>query len=659
VIYSKRSKELSPIARSVTVLAMLGTSCCIFLAILEIIIVFLYHSDSTVSLWDVDLNVIFTPVFLYGLIAFILSLISGFLLGVLLGFFHKRLAELKIIIYAYALLTFLPVTILSIYLWKTRILPEMPFFTAKVILDLSLILLAYLSLFLTVRGAIFFVDKNKTTIATRLIIPAILLITGLALKGGWFKSFGREDTGSTFTQEGSPMNVLLVTMDTQRADYLGCYGDKITRTPNIDALASESAVFMEAYSQIPITLPSHLSIFTSTYPAVHGVRSNTKPRKMPGRLNTMAEIFKDHGYRTGAVVSAYILSSLYETARGFDTYDDKFENKEFYRLMRVKPKLTIARAIEIVGIKPDKHYERKANKTTSRAIGWLDELRDNIPFFLWVHYYDPHCYYNPPSPWDTLYFENTKNIDEIEDVLAKARTYFPKQTIQTELSDKELQVVDALYRGEVSFMDFHFGKLVSHLERKGFLDNTLIVLTADHGETIGEHNTLGHSMWLYRPIIHIPLLIYHPGSVPSIIVEKETVQSIDIMPTILDILNIPIPEQVQGRSLVPLFSGKSQETATAYFETLCASRVERRSVGVRFGPWKYIYHPWGDIELLFHLEDDPMEVNNLIAVETNLAEKMRKKAESYLAQGESAEYGEEIEQLPEHTDALRALGYIR
>jgi arylsulfatase A-like enzyme/Tfp pilus assembly protein PilF len=362
----------------------------------------------------------------------------------------------------------------------------------------------------------------------------------------------------------SRANVLLITIDTTRADRLGCYGYEKPTSPHIDALADQSVVFTRCSAHVPITLPSHTSILSGTVPCYNAVRDNGR-FVVPEPLVTLPEILAADGYRTAAFVSAFVLDSRYGLDQGFEVYDDRFmaewseEDLREARLFRQ-------------GI-----TERPADQTTDAALAWLAEQGDE-PFFMWVHYYDPHQPLTPPKPFDQMF-------------------------------------IDSAYDGEIAFMDSQIGRLLEALKSAGLWEDTLIVLTSDHGESLGQHGEDTHAVLVYDSTLHTALMIKPQsafGATPA--VAGDAVAHADILPTVCDLLGLDGPETGQGRSLRPLLEGGSQPPQAIYFE--CAlpfySYRWEHLHGIRLGRWKYIHSPEPQ---LYDVEADPGEVLDLAARE--------------------------------------------
>jgi arylsulfatase A-like enzyme/Tfp pilus assembly protein PilF len=298
-------------------------------------------------------------------------------------------------------------------------------------------------------------------------------------------------------------NVILITLDTTRADRMGFLGSKLGLTPNLDALARQSTVFTRAYSQAPLTPTSHSTILTGTYPQYHQVL--TFPIPLGKEMPYMPDILKTHGYSTAAFVGSLALDPTWGVPgfeRGFDTYDAGYSWQ---------------------GYTPKTRYqttERRGSEVVERALGWLSSHPQG-PFFLWVHLFDPHEPYDPPEPYKTRYAK-------------------------------------ALYDGEIAYVDSVMGKFFTELKSRGLYDGALIALTADHGESLGAHGEDTHGIFLYDETIHVPLVIKLPGKLPrDAATGKEIagriddrVELADIMPTLLQTVGIPVPEKVQGQSLL-------------------------------------------------------------------------------------------------------------
>jgi arylsulfatase A-like enzyme len=344
------------------------------------------------------------------------------------------------------------------------------------------------------------------------------------------------------------LNVLLITIDTLRADRVGGYGGPAVPTPAIDGLAGRGALFLRAFAHSPQTLPSHASILIGTTPLAHGVHDNIDFVVGPRNV-TLAELLKARGYATAAFVSASVLDSRFGLDQGFDVYDDAF-------LAPGAPKTSPA--------------EQKAETTVEKALSWLGSAGGG-PWFLWIHIWDPHTEYAPPEPFATQYR-------------------------------------DRPYDGEVAYADFALGRLFQAIEASGAAERTLTVLTADHGEGLGDHGERTHGYLAHNATIWVPLIIAGPKAGPSR--PEAPVSHSDIVPTVLDILGVPAPPEIQGRSLRPALAGKSLPVRPIYFE--CLSPYYEMGwapmQGYVAGSDKFVRSPLPE---LYDLDRDFGELNNL------------------------------------------------
>ena len=347
--------------------------------------------------------------------------------------------------------------------------------------------------------------KRKIKILIILLpITAFILFIGL-----WYTSFLKREK----------INVLLITIDTLRADHLGCYENKKFSTPNIDNLAKSSIVFTNTICQLPKTTPSHASILTGRYPLSHGVLDNSWI--LNNKETTLAEILKKYNYSTAAFVSNHVISSKYNLNQGFDIYNNNLPDK------------VISRDIN----------ERIAEKTISAVNKWLSNNYEK-KFFLWIHIIDPHGPYTPPFKDRTVLprYSFNKKIKLGDSNYGK--NIIPEYQIINKIDDMDYYV--SSYDGEIMYVDYWMGKLFDMIKTKGCFENTLIIFTADHGESMGEHDLyFQHGNSLYQEQLRIPLIIKYPNSKHAII--DQLVQSIDIMPTILDFLKIDGPKSIQGK----------------------------------------------------------------------------------------------------------------
>ncbi len=399
---------------------------------------------------------------------------------------------------------------------------------------------------------------------------------------------------------GTPStNVVVITIDTLRADHLGCYGYKQIHTPNIDALAADGVRFERAYTPVPVTLPAHTAIFTGSYPMLSGIH-DFSANKLNPQQPTLASVLKEHGYNTAAVIGSAVLDSRFGLNHGFDFYYDHFD---FNRLLETNLD----------------EMERPGNVVADVALDWLDKNYQK-KFFLWMHLYDPHYPYRPPAPYSQDYGSRP-------------------------------------YDGEIAFADAQVGRLLRFLIEKGLYQSTLIVLSGDHGESLGEHGEKTHGFFIYNATLQVPLIFRLPqGKLTKQI--SAQVSLTDIMPTVLQILKVDTPSQVQGRNLLPLMDGKkSNESGSLYAETflprLHFNWSELR--GVETGNYHFIDAPKPE---LYDLSKDPGETQNLLPQKKAVGEEMQAKLAALIREYSA---GQEMAQKtgldPALMERLKSLGY--
>jgi len=457
-------------------------------------------------------------------------------------------------------------------------------------------------------------------------------------------------------QRASDLNVLLITVDTLRPDHLGCYGHEGIRTPTIDALAREGALFENAVTSIPITLPSHASIMTGLYPPTHGIRFNGA-FALSDSIVTLAEILGDAGYTTGAVVGSYALDSEFGLDQGFQIYDDsypagnvlKFKYPKLWSsLSRLLLGQILARTLplDIIFSEP----QRRADKVTRVTLDWL-EVYGQEKFFLWLHYFDPHTPYDPPSG-SGLGHPNTGIPDR--SLITRDPPYRYWWGELESLGD-----VYSRYDGEIEYTDHWLSPVFGELNRLGVREKTLVIFTADHGECLWEHDQPGHGYSVFDSELRVPLIVSLPGTIPAGIRIPNLIELVDLLPSILDLLEIGIPHPVQGQSFLNILGGEAHiEERTAYCETLWPPKPEDRRRGLRSTEWKYFTAPTGDSEFLFHLPTDPDELQDLQAERPDLIGTFREKL--IMISSELGDKGGVLPEMSEEVEArLRALGYIR
>jgi arylsulfatase A-like enzyme len=631
------------------------TVCAVLWGLTEIITIFSSINFENIS-YFAYLSILFFPILLYGTTGFL----TGFLWALFFYLLFARRWEwfsIRTGIKIYSLLYFIPLILSVEYLWNRRYLPGIPLIgPVSLSHSLAVFLIIMIAMYFS-RGLIVLILQGFLT-ARRLFITG-LLIGFAALFYLFINSFDPDAS----IRDGVPPtpdkpNILLITIDTLRADHLGCYGGSDDGTPMIDALSSGGATFLRATSQVPLTLPSHTSILTSTYPPIHGVRDNAKYR-FGGSLPTLAGILKETGYQTAAFVSAFVLDSRFGLDRGFQTYNDKIQNQAYFYFSTASPPFALAALFKLVGFAPPYKPERKADKTTEAVIEWMEENSGNR-FFLWIHFFDPHGPLNPPPPYDTLYISPDTDPLEFRKKMATYSSLLGKADANA-LTEEEIEGIRALYMGEVTYTDHYIGQLTEKLKELGIADRTLTILTADHGQSISEHGYIGHDRELYRDIMQIPLIFHFPGRIPGGMKIDNQVQSIDIMPTTLDLLGIGTHEVCSGRSLMPLILSRSRvsEDPDVYLETLHPRLNKMKLVGLSSGNYKYFRGIEGEREELYRIDTDPQEKENLLIQMPQKAEEMRNKLLELLEGMKDKADTREIPLDPQTMEAMKALGYIQ
>ena len=400
--------------------------------------------------------------------------------------------------------------------------------------------------------------------------------------------------------KNEPYNLLLISIDTVRADYLQLYNPNGAPTPNLVHLAKNGFLFTDAISQVPFTLPSHSTMLTGTYPMKHLVQENVGA-KLGDDAVTLAEVLKSSGYQTAGFIGALVLESGTGIEQGFDTFDDVFvrENK----------------------IMDDRSGIQKDAGSVKRSfLRWLDH-KNTAPFFSFVHFYDPHAPYDPPPAFAPAVREP-----------------------------------EALYRGELQYVDAVIGEIFDELTKRNLLSQTIVVITGDHGEMFGEHGESGHGFFIYQESLHVPLLFLLPDHKAG---KSDTVvELVDLMPTILDLLGIAVPETIQGKSVAAVFKGLKVSDEIAYSESLTAMQ--------HFGaePLRSIQdHRFKYIDSLkpelYDLSKDDGEMNNIALQEKQIASRMKSSLQAIVSKYNAAADKRQVRTLsPEQQEQLAALGYI-
>ena len=428
---------------------------------------------------------------------------------------------------------------------------------------------------------------------------------------------------SCATEPARP-NILLITLDTTRADHLGCYGYARDTSPRLDELAAESVLYERAISTSSWTLPAHASLFTGKFTTSHGAQYDPdgplrlldaidgspdweryRARGLAPGETTLAGMLSAAGYQTGAVVAGPWMKSPFGLNAGFETYDD-------------------AQISTVTG--------RLAADVTDRAIEWIDGR--TTPFFLFLNYYDPHSPYGAPGEWGSH--------------------FLPAGVDTAERAERPLSVEEmiALYDGEIRYMDHHIGRLLDDLRGRGVYENTWIIVTADHGELLGEHGLQGHGLFLFQPELHIPMIVKRPGAKPTRGRASEIVQLVDVPPLVYERLGLALPAGIQGQTPGAITHPIVAETYPLEFTT-------------PHGHWRALIegnlkYAWNSTRqsLMFDLAQDPGEQQNLIPQDEERARELDTRLHAYLDSLPKPDTAGDDELDPETREALKSLGYV-
>jgi arylsulfatase A-like enzyme/predicted Zn-dependent protease len=415
------------------------------------------------------------------------------------------------------------------------------------------------------------------------LAAATVAVLGIGLL--WMRGKGRDRP-----------NLLLVTIDTLRADRVGAYGYAAAETPVLDALAARGVRFEQAQSAIPLTGPSHATIFSGLYPPSHGVRDNVA-FSLDARHRTLTSLLKAAGYRTGAFVAAYPVASAFGFGQGFDVFSEKFRE----------------------GPVPEGGAQRPADEVADDAIPWITRVAD-APFFAWVHFYDPHTAYEPPEPYRSRH-------------------------------------AGRAYDGEIAFADAQLGRVLEALSTSGLAERTLVAVVADHGESLGDHGEKTHAVLVYEAALRVPFLLAGPG-IPAGVTIRDRVGTIDVAPTLLGLLGVAAEPGMLGRDLRPALRGQRLPPEPLYAESLFGRLNCRWSAlrAVTDGDFKLID---GARSELFNLAEDPGERHDLAGAQPSRVERLRGLLRAMLARlAPGGDRARAATLSAEQEVMLRSLGYV-
>ncbi len=445
-----------------------------------------------------------------------------------------------------------------------------------------------------------------------------------------------------FTINTPNKNIILIILDTVRKDRLGCYGNTAGITPQIDDFADHSVLFENAFSHAPWTLPSVASLLTSTYPFQHqagghlGAFSTLLPKTL-----SVTQIFRNHGVTTYAITNCTFLSERYGVTKGFETINDYPYQNNF----------------DI----------RRAKQTTNTALKWLDSNKKE-PFFLLIHYFDPHLVYDPPQPFRRR-FADYQDREVLDHVFGTKKEMLALRSHGILPSEENILRLKKLYNGEIAYTDAEVGRLIRYLFKNSYHKNTIIIITADHGEEFLDHGGLEHGHTLYDELLHVPLIIYDPticshekGIKANSTLRKRvktTVRLIDIAPTLCELSDLPSAPDFLGKSLVPLLKGEQEDNRPVLSQ---GNMWGPSGTSLRNNNKKLIIQTHAPYIRLFNITTDPKEKKNIAHENQETVRKMKEQM-NQLLNVRSVSYQDGKIVSPEfdqdEIDRLRSLGYMK
>jgi len=513
----------------------------------------------------------------------------------------------------------------------------------------------------------------------------LLLCLSLFLRKEGYQNNRNENKNAPI---GKP-NILLITMDATRADHLSCYGYERQTTPNLDAFSPEGVLYKNAYATAPWTLSSHASMFTGKYPTRHGANFNPDSFQIAkyfesqkgqqfdmSDLNTrsifklseenitLAEILSERGYRTAGIIGGPFTASIFGLAQGFDYYDEKFLDVEkdtsfslIYQLVDLFFSLK-----DFIAQHGYSAVKRSASQLNEAAFQWLEKNHEQ-PFFLFINYFDAHTPYIPPPPYDGYFGKTDKGIiahhnsrTDSSYVTAESVLMFAVIAGSHQLTFEEKELFVSRYDGEIRYLDHCLGLLLEKLKALKVYDNTLIIITSDHGEAFGEHSLVSHGRTLYEELLRVPLVIKYPSTDPRRGMVEKQVSLVDLFSTILSCPDYPVPSGIDGGILA-----KSDHPIIAewYYKWWDPEKYKRNLRAVYRQKEKYIRASHG-LNELYDLEKDPGEKENLIQKSPQQARAIQGILDTWLNSFEPpGTKGAAVKINKSTEEKLRALGYVR
>lgn len=480
-------------------------------------------------------------------------------------------------------------------------------------------------------------------------------------------------------------NVVLISIDTTRADFIGCYGNKLISTPNIDHLAQQGVLFENYYSTVNTTLAAHSSIFTGLYPRNHGVGRNSM------RLNqknlTLAEYLSAKDYKTAAFIGSYALASVFGINQGFATFDEAFiGDPGQYIAKDMQAKNVENKSFEWLVTKENVgHIMRSAEEVNRSFFQWLPQNKQH-KFFAFVHYYDPHFPYDPPEQWSKRHIsqippdtpmtqEAREPLESLFQTQIKPVDGFRPEDMDTlELPDYARALLK-LYLSEIEYADHAVGQILEELKKEGLDSKTIVIVTADHGENLVDHSQFNsffrHGFLPHESETHIPLIISCPGVLPAGHRIERTASEVDVFPTLLNFLGFKAPA-VDGINLLPdLFSDTGKSDRPIFSESSQPHAKFDKNIrnlewvndlnaaSVRVEDYKYINVPMMNFDGVFQIADDPVESHNLAGKEPDVMKSLQSRLTQWRSKALTGNVDTSFELTDEEREKLQSLGYVQ
>jgi arylsulfatase A-like enzyme len=516
------------------------------------------------------------------------------------------------------------------------------------------------------------VTRSPRSVARWRIIAAGLVIVGVLACLPWGRHRGASPAGAapSPTEAGRP-NVLMIVMDTTRADHLSCYGHPAATTPNIDRLAQEGVLFEQATSTAPWTLPSHGTLFTGLYPSQHGARWSR--HQLDGQLTTLAEVLQQEGYQTAGFSNNGWISRALNFDQGFDEF---FDFQASWRGGWVAGRMALVQLLDRVpGMKAKKRLRDAGATRTNHAIAqWFARDHDAArPFFIFINYLEPHFEYRPPERFRQRFISPEQEQQRRKLDIEAMRQLAPPVRFEPPMRE----LLTNLYDGELAYLDSRIGELMDGLRARGLLDNTLVIVTSDHGESIGDHDIFEHQFCIYETLVHVPLVMRYPATLPAGQRVDARASLIDIVPTVLTAAGVPVSAMgidLPGQDLVGLATSPQErknpivveyEAPLPMLERFHQRRQDvdehyftRHFKGLYQGPYKFIESSDGGREL-YDLRADPKEATNLAESVPEVAGRMEQDLEQYVESLPMPQRDQVRSMSEDVRQELRSLGYVQ